>query len=145
MARTPGFLHKFDHTLGGRQAVLGTMPVDAHSQQLATEYSKEMSTVSGPAKLVYPGGTTHNQTGELFPEMPALAESSQHSTYTTASELQDQVMPRHSASNAGHLLPRMSSPPVSQRFQTPVPAPAQPRARMRVRYRCRMPTTPMYN
>ena len=123
VARTPGFLRELDHTLGGRQAVLGAMPVDEHSQQLATEYSKEMLTVSGPAKLVYPGGRTHNETGELFPEMPALEESSPHSTYTTASELQNQVMPRHSASNAGDLLPRMGSPPVSQHLQTPVPTP----------------------
>ena len=126
MARTPGFLRELDHSLGGRQAVLGTIPVSARSQQLATEYSKEILTVSGPAKIAYPGGTTQDETGELFPELPALEESSQHSTYTTASELQDQVMPRHSASNAGDARPRLSSPPGLQSPQTPA---ATPRAR----------------
>ena len=126
MARTPNFLRKLYHTLGGRLAVLGSIPVSAHSKQLATEYSKEILTVSGSAKIAYPGGTTRDETGELFPELPALEESSQHSTYTTASELQDQVMPRHSASNAGDSQPRLSSPPGLQSPQTPA---ATPRAR----------------
>lgn len=82
--------------------------------------------MSGPAKITHPGGTTRDETGELYPELPAMDGSSHHSTYTTASDLQDQVMPRHSASNAGDLLPRLGSPPGSQRYQTPA---VTPRAR----------------
>ena len=52
--------------------------------------------------------------------------SSQHSTYSTAPDLQDQVMPRNSASNAGDLMSRIGSPPGSQRLLTPA---VTPRAR----------------
>ena len=60
VARTPSFLRELDHTLGGRQAVLGSIPVSAHSKQLTTVAGLMLVIVLSNCAGLYENGVTVN-------------------------------------------------------------------------------------